>query len=67
MRQRHITKYDLELLGYLANGFTNQQIAEKLDKSVNTIKDSVVRVFNKLDTKNRTEAVSKAIRLGIIK
>jgi DNA-binding NarL/FixJ family response regulator len=45
---------------------TNQQIAEELFVSVNTITTIVQRIQNKLDAKNRTEMVIKAIKVGLV-
>lgn len=45
---------------------TNQQIAEELLVSVNTITTIVQRIQSKLNAKNRTEMVIKAIRVGLV-
>lgn len=45
---------------------TNQQIAEELLVSVNTITTIVQRIQSKLNAKNRTEMVIKAIKVGLV-
>lgn len=45
---------------------TNQQVAEELSVSVNTITTIVQRIQSKLNAKNRTEMVIKAIKVGLV-
>lgn len=51
---------EMEVLVHLAEGKTNQQIAEELFVSTNTIKTHVSNLYVKLDVKNRTTAVTRA-------
>lgn len=57
---------ELEVLACLADGLTTSQIASRLFISENTVKTHVRHILEKLDASNRTEAVSKAIQLGMI-
>jgi ATP/maltotriose-dependent transcriptional regulator MalT len=50
----------------MAAGASNQEIADRLFVSLNTIKTHTSRMFEKLDVKRRTQAVEKAKRLNII-
>jgi two-component system, NarL family, response regulator LiaR len=61
-----ISKRELEVLNLMAQGFSNNEIAEKLFVSLNTIKTHGSNLFIKLDVKRRTQAVEKAKRLNII-
>lgn len=61
-----LTDREMEVLGQLAFGLKNKEIAEKLFISVGTIKTHVLKIYNKLDVRNRTEAITKAKDLGII-
>lgn len=61
-----ISKRELEVLELMAKGMSNQEIAEQLFVSLNTIKTHSGKVFEKLDVKRRTQAVEKAKRLSII-
>lgn len=45
---------------------TNQQVAQELSVSVNTITTIVQRIQSKLNAKNRTEIVIKAIKVGLV-
>jgi DNA-binding CsgD family transcriptional regulator len=61
-----MSKRELEVLQLMAKGMSNQEIAEQLFVSLNTIKTHSSKVFEKLDVKRRTQAVEKAKRLSII-
>lgn len=61
-----ISKREYEVLGLLAKGFSNQEIADKLFVSKNTIKTHTSRLFEKLEAKNRTQILIKAKEKGII-
>jgi two-component system, NarL family, response regulator LiaR len=62
-----ISKRELEVLELMADGFSNQQIANKLFVSLNTIKTHSSNLFVKLEVSRRTQAVQKARVLRIIK
>lgn len=61
-----ISKRELEVLQLMSKGLSNQEIAEQLFVSLNTIKTHVSKIFEKLDVKRRTQAIEKAKRLNII-
>lgn len=61
-----ITEREYEVLGLLAAGRSNKEIAAKLNVSGNTVKTHVARLFEKLDAARRTEAILKARELGLI-
>lgn len=61
-----ISKRELEILGLMAQGHSNQEIAAKLFVSLSTVKTHLQNLFEKLDVKRRTQAVEKAKRLNII-
>lgn len=61
-----ISKREYEVLGLMAQGFSNQQIADKLFVSLNTIKTHSSNLFLKLDVSRRTQAVQKAKGLRLI-
>lgn len=62
-----LTERELEVLALIAQGFSNQQIAERLVISVGTVKGHVTHLLSKLDAQNRTEAVAHAQHLGLLK
>ena len=61
-----LSNREMEVLQLMAEGYSNQEIAEKLFVSLNTIKTHSSKVFEKLDVKRRTQAVEKAKRLQLI-
>ncbi len=61
-----ISSRELEVLQLMAQGLSNQQIAEKLFVSLNTIKTHSANLFVKMEVERRTQAVEKAKRLGLI-
>lgn len=64
--QLELTKRELEILGLMAQGHSNEEIAEKLFVSLSTVKSHNQNLFVKLDVKRRTQAVEKARRLNLI-
>ena len=61
-----ITRRELEILGLIAQGMSNREIAEKLYVSENTVKTHCSRVFDKLGAKRRTQAVQIGKELGLL-
>jgi len=54
--EQSLTTREKSVLELLARGFTNQQLADDLGISTNTVKNHVLSIFNKLGVNNRTEA-----------
>jgi DNA-binding NarL/FixJ family response regulator len=54
------------VLALMASGSTNPEIGEALHLSVHTVKEHTSAVFRKLGVRNRTEAVQRAQRLGLL-
>jgi LuxR family maltose regulon positive regulatory protein len=57
---------EIETLKLIVHGLSNQEIADKLFISLNTVKTHLKNLFLKLDVDSRTKAVDKAKDLGII-
>jgi DNA-binding NarL/FixJ family response regulator len=55
-----------EVIGLIAAGATNREIAERLYLSPHTVKEHTSTIYRKLGVRNRAEAVKKAQRLGMI-
>ncbi len=61
-----LTDREIEILGLLVKGLMNKEMAAILSLSENTIKTHMKSVFTKLEVSDRAEAVSCALRRGII-
>jgi NarL family two-component system response regulator LiaR len=61
-----ISRREYEVLELMARGFSNQEIADKLFISVNTVKTHAANLFLKLGAKRRTQAVRQAKKLGLV-
>ncbi len=61
-----ISKREHEVLELIAQGLSNQEIAEKLFVSLNTIKTHSSNLFMKLDAKRRTQAIQRAKELRLL-
>ncbi|MEM7802677.1 MAG: LuxR C-terminal-related transcriptional regulator, partial [Chloroflexota bacterium] len=57
---------ELEVLQHLASGQTNRQIAAEMIVSLNTIKAHTRRLYDKLNVRNRTQAVARARELNLL-
>jgi DNA-binding NarL/FixJ family response regulator len=60
-----LTPRDRQLLGFLATGLTNQEIARSLGMNVRTVKHYLTQVFRKMRVRNRVEAILEAQRLRL--
>jgi len=61
-----ISKREYEVLELIAQGLSNQEIAEKLFVSLNTVKTHSSNLFMKLDARRRTQAIHRAKELGLL-
>ncbi len=61
-----LTSKEKEVLTYISQGYSNKQVADKLDNSTQTIKNHVASIMRKLNANARTEAVVVGIRKGLI-
>jgi two-component system response regulator DesR len=61
-----LSSREREVLDLMASGATNREIAGSLFLSPNTVKEHTSGLYRKLDARNRTEAVRRAQRLGLL-
>jgi DNA-binding NarL/FixJ family response regulator len=61
-----LTARETEVLELVAAGLSNKQIADELRISAHTVKFHVNAILGKLDVHSRTEAVVKAMQLGVV-
>jgi DNA-binding NarL/FixJ family response regulator len=59
-----LTERELEVLRLAAHGLTNKAIAAELSVSDRTVQGHLASVYGKLDVASRTEAVTKALKMG---
>jgi DNA-binding NarL/FixJ family response regulator len=62
-----LTAREMDILWGIAKGFTNAEIAERLDISRQTVPVHVRNIYRKLEASNRSEAVFEATRRGLIR
>jgi DNA-binding CsgD family transcriptional regulator len=61
-----LTRREIQVLGLLAEGASNKSIALRLGISVHTVKFHVASLLEKFEAIGRTDAVTQAVRLGVI-
>jgi LuxR family maltose regulon positive regulatory protein len=61
-----LTDRELEVLHLIADGRSNTEISQRLFLALSTVKGHNLRIFNKLQVQNRTEAVVRARELGLL-
>jgi len=62
-----LTAREVEVLKLLAEGLTNQEIANRLIVSPTTVKTHVQNILQKLGVSDRTQAAVYAVRCGLIR
>ncbi len=61
-----LTDREIEVLERTAKGLTNKAIGQELNISSRTVQGHLRKIFSKLDVNSRTEAVTKAMTLGLM-
>lgn len=61
-----LSKRELDVLELMSQGLSNQEIADKLFVSLNTVKTHASNIFMKLDVKRRTAAIEMARKLKLV-
>jgi two-component system NarL family response regulator len=64
--ERRLTRRETEILGLVAHGLSNKQIAAQLVISQNTVKNHVRNILEKLRLHSRTEAAAFALRTNLV-
>jgi transcriptional regulator EpsA len=66
LRPSPITEREREILVWVRDGLSNQQISEKLGISALTVKNHVQKILRKLGAANRAQAVAKAMSMNAL-
>jgi len=64
--ERVVTKREEEVLQLIADGCSTPEVAERLYISQKTVKNHLASIYQKLDARDRTQAVLAAVRMGIV-
>jgi DNA-binding NarL/FixJ family response regulator len=62
-----ISRREEEVLQLVADGLSLPEVAATLYISVKTVKNHLASIYQKLDARDRTQAVLRAVRMGIIR
>lgn len=65
-KSTNLTDRELQVLHWLVQGSTNEAIAGQLYITVATVKAHLTAIFEKLEVSNRTQAIIKALKLGLV-
>ena len=61
-----LSKRELEVLRLIAEGYSNEEIAQKLFIAVSTVKTHIINIYGKLNVQRRTQALARARELGLL-
>ena len=61
-----LTRLELKLLSLLAEGYSYQAAADEMRVSINTVRNYIRSIYDKLHVHSKSEAVSKALKAGLI-
>ena len=64
--ERVVTRREEEVLQLIADGCSTPEVAEQLYISQKTVKNHLASIYQKLDARDRTQAVLAAVRMGIV-
>ena len=61
-----LSERETEVMRLVADGLDNERIATRLHISARTVKNHLASIYGKLDASDRTQALVRAVRLGIV-
>jgi DNA-binding NarL/FixJ family response regulator len=62
----HLTEREREVLHCVVKGSSNEEISDKLNITIGTVKAYLTAIFEKLGVRSRTQAALKALKLGLV-
>ncbi len=63
---KNLTHREIEVLELVADGLSNQDIAEELHISIHTVKAHISSMYRKIETSSRVALAASSLKLGII-
>jgi two-component system response regulator DegU len=66
VEERVISQREEEVLQLIADGCSTPEVAEQLFISQKTVKNHLASIYQKLEARDRTQAVLQAVRMGIV-
>ncbi len=67
MVEELVSKREEEVLQLIADGCSSAEVAARLFISQKTVKNHLASIYHKLDARDRTQAVLRAVRMGIVR
>jgi DNA-binding NarL/FixJ family response regulator len=64
--QEHLTARELEILSYVARGYTYPELSKMLNVALSTIQSHVKNIYGKLAVHNKVEALFEARQMGLL-
>jgi DNA-binding NarL/FixJ family response regulator len=64
--EKIVTRREEEVLQLIADGCSTTEVAQQLYISQKTVKNHLASIYQKLDARDRTQAVLQAVRMGIV-
>lgn len=65
--EKIVTRREIDVLQLIADGCSTPEVAERLFISQKTVKNHLASIYQKLDARDRTQAVLQAVRMGIVR
>jgi two-component system response regulator DegU len=65
--EKVVTRREIDVLQLIADGCSTPEVAERLFISQKTVKNHLASIYQKLDARDRTQAVLQAVRMGIVR
>lgn len=62
-----LSESEVEILNLVAKGLNNRAISERLELNNYTVQWHLIRIFDKLQANNRTEAITRALSMGVLR
>lgn len=62
----HLSRRELEVLSLIAEGYSNEEIADRLYIALSTVKTHLINIYAKLNVRRRTQAIARAREIGLL-